>query len=153
MRETVTLERWKIFVKGQLVTGIATNNNLNFGLSQTALKLCFGGYAMICQRIDLSLIDSMSPLYVFLFLRPIQTEIVTSAMKRIGFFGDPVFDFSIPYLNSFILSLFLRLRQFSSPEKCYSAHLAHFGGAHCVMVGNWLGKLSSNPGRGCLHFI
>ena len=66
-----------------------------------------GGLTKICEKIGSSLINLEIPLEIVLFLRPVQREVVTSAIKWMAFFCNHVSDFSFPDINNHHLFIFV----------------------------------------------
>ena len=57
---------------------------------------------MIYEKMDMSLLDMKIPPQVFLFVRTIQKEFITSVIKWMVFICENESDFSFPDINDFI---------------------------------------------------
>ena len=97
-----------IFEKDQCCQEINKSQPKFQGKAKTTLPSTSRGWATFCQRKHLSLIDLKISQYIFLFLWPIQREIVTLAIKWVRLFCDYMSDFSFPNMNNFISANFLQ---------------------------------------------
>ena len=100
--EMVKLEL-RIFEKDESVTGKATNSDLNLGASETALSVERMGYNLSKNTSFLYRLEiTISCLSV---LRLVLREVITFAIKWVGFFCDHLSDF--PFKSSFCSHLFV----------------------------------------------